>query len=64
MNSIFNKILSLIFKSKTEETMYECAKCNAKVYIKGEVITRECNHSSEGIIANLSAHATGTAILK
>jgi len=44
--------------------MYSCAKCGAKVERAGSSFVRDCvGHETEGVVARLAAHCTGTGHL-
>lgn len=41
------------------KTTYTCVQCNAPVLIVGSSIDRTCTHGASGVIAHVSATATG-----
>ena len=40
-------------------TQYTCKECGAKIERKGDEFKRDCEHKEAGVIASLTAVATG-----
>lgn len=45
--------------SKRCEVKYACAECHSRVVVKEDKIERECEHKHAGVVADISATATG-----
>lgn len=45
--------------SKCCEVKYACAECHSRVVVKEDKIERECEHKNAGVVADISATATG-----
>ena len=60
MKNLIDALRKLIFKTTVK---YVCAECQQPAYVVDGRIERKCLHSDAGVLANVSATATGKSRL-